>query len=112
MNRIKSISRIPILLSAFICPGVGQFVQRRWIAGVLFSITFAAAFVVFMGVAGSLIISYYRMGFEFETYEPDIHPGRLLPSFIVAIAIYVINLVDVASAHFRAGRKKTLEHPT
>ncbi len=98
-----------MLLSAFVCPGIGQFVQRRWLAGALFILTFAAAFVVFMGVAGSLITSYYRMGFEFETYEPDIHPGRLLPAFIVALAIYVINLVDVASAHFRAGRKTTPE---
>ncbi len=98
-----------MLLSAFVCPGVGQFVQRRWRAGALFLLTFAAAFVVFMGVAGSLIISYYRMGFEFETYEPDIHPGRLLPAFIAALAIYVANLVDVAAAHFRAGRKMAPE---
>ncbi len=62
-----------------------------------------------MVVAVDLIVSYYRMGFEFETYEPDIHPERLLPSFAVAIGIYVINLVDVASAHFRACRKTAKE---
>ena len=100
-----------MLLSAFVCPGVGQLVQRRWLAGALFLLAFAAAFVVFMGVAGSLITSYYRMGFEFETYEPDIHPGRVLPAFVVALAIYVVNLVDVAAAHFRAGRKTIPEGP-
>lgn len=104
-NSPKPTSKIPILLSAFICPGAGQLVQRRWIAGALFSITFAAAFVIFMVVAGSLIVSYYRMGFEFETYEPDIHPDRLLPAFMVATVIYLINLLDVTSAHFRTCRE-------
>ena len=104
-NGPKPISRIPILLSAFICPGGGQFAQRRWIAGTLFFTTFSAAFVVFMVVAGRLIVSYYRMGFELETYEPDVHPGRLLPAFMVATVIYVINLLDVTFAYFRTCRE-------
>lgn len=108
--KLKSTSRIPILLSAFVCPGAGQFIQGRWIAGALFSITFSAAFVIFMVIAGALIISYYRMGFEFETYEPNIQPDRLIPAFIVAITIYIINLTDVSSAHFRACRRNTKEH--
>ena len=98
-----------MLLSALVCPGVGQLLQRRWLAGILFLLAFAAAFIVFMVVAVDLIVSYYRMGFEFETYEPDIHPERLLPAFAVAIGIYVINLLDVAFAYFRACRKTSLE---
>ena len=32
--------RVPLILSAFFCPGAGQFMQRRWIAAVFFSVTF------------------------------------------------------------------------
>lgn len=94
-----------MLLSALVFPGAGQLAQRRWLAGILFLLAFAVAFAVFMWVAAELIVSFYRMGFEFETYEPDIHPGRLLPAFAVAIGIYLANLADVASAHFRRCRK-------
>ncbi len=103
-TRAKVPSRMPMFLSALVCPGVGQLVQRRWLAGILFLLAFAAAFAVFMWVAVDLIVSFYRMGFEFETYEPDIHPERLLPSFALAIGIYLANLVDVALAHFRRCR--------
>lgn len=96
--------RMPMLLSALVCPGMGQLAQRRWWAGIFFLLAFAVAFAVFMWVAVDLIVGFYRMGFEFETYEPDIHPERLLPSFAVALGIYLANLVDVAAAHFRRCR--------
>ena len=97
-----------MVLSALVCPGAGQFVQRRWFAGLLFMLAFAASFIVFAVVAVELIASYYRMAFEFETYEPpEIRPGRLLFPFAVAIGIYVVNLVDVALARFRTCRKGT-----
>ncbi len=103
----KAPSRMPMFLSALVCPGIGQLVQRRWWAGILFLLAFATAFAVFMWVAVDLIVSFYRMGFEFETYEPDIHPERLLPSFALALGIYLANLVDVALAHFRCGRNRS-----
>ena len=105
-TRKKVPSRAPMFLSALVCPGAGQLAQRRWLAGILFLLAFVAAFAVFMWVAVDLIVSYYRMGFEFETYEPDIHPGRLLPAFLLAIGIYLVNLLDVSLAHFRRGRNR------
>lgn len=67
----KSTARIPILLSAFVCLGAGQLVQRRWLAASAYLLFFFAAFVDVMVTAGKIIASYYRMGFEFDTYEPE-----------------------------------------
>ncbi len=95
-----------IFLSAMVFPGVGQFVQKRWVAGILFSTLFLAAFSVFCVVAFGLIASYYRMGFEFETYEPEpVHLGRLLASFAAAMLVYAANVIDTAIVHFRRGRR-------
>jgi len=105
-------SRMPILLSAMVFPGIGQFVQKRWVAGLLFFLLFLAAFSVFCTVAFGLIADYYRMGFEFETCEPEpVHLERLLASFGIAMLIYVANVIDAAIAHFRSCRKSTPEPP-
>jgi hypothetical protein len=89
-------------------PGIGQFVQKRWIAGLLFSTLFLGTFIFFCVVAFGLIADYYRMGFEFETYEPHpIHLKHLLYPFGLAMLIYTLNVIDTAIAHFRLCQKNT-----
>ena len=99
-------SKVPVLLSAFVWPGAGQFFQRRWLAGTLVGSCFAVGFGWFIVIWGQLMVSYYKMGFEFETYEPgEISVFSLLRPFLMVLAIYLVNLCDVAVAQYRIRSK-------
>jgi hypothetical protein len=105
----KPPSRIPILLSAFVCPGAGQLVQRRWMAGSAYLLCFLVAFIYVMLAAGKIIVSYYRLGFEFDSYEPEPEPVRmlnLLSAFGVTLLIYLANIIDVFIAQNRIHSKQ------
>ena len=93
-----------MLLSAFVCPGAGQFMQRRWVAGLIFSSGFLIGFCWLMGVAGKIIISYYRMAFEID-YEP-VTPNlmAMFPPLVIAVTFYLINLFDVLLAQLHIAR--------
>ncbi len=100
--KAKPTSRIPILLSAFICPGAGQFIQRRWIAGTVFAAGFLWGFCWVMVLAAGNIIDYYRLGFEFGTYEPDpTSPLAFVAPLAIAMVFYLVNLFDVLVAQQR-----------
>lgn len=98
-------SRLPVLLSAFVCPGAGQFLQKRWKSGTLFASGFLIGFIWLMVLAIGIIIDFYRMAFEFETYEPVI-PN--LFAFIAPIAIsglfFIGGLIDVVVAQQHIAR--------
>ncbi len=106
-NPPKKIAYIPTLLLSFIFPGAGQLLQKRWAVGALFFVGFLSGFFWLMALALGNIVDYYRLGFEFETYEPTpTDPAALLPPLILAIAVYVTNLVDVFTAQHRTARAK------
>ena len=104
---LKEGSKIPVFLSALVFPGLGQFMQKRWVAGTLYASAFLLAFLTFCIMILALLINYYRLGFEFDTYEPKkVHWVGLLLSFFLAFLIYLANVVDAAVAQFRAGKKE------
>ncbi|NQU38966.1 MAG: hypothetical protein HQ523_03350 [Lentisphaerae bacterium] len=98
-------SRFPIYLSALILPGVGQFAQRRAVAGLLFSLGFVAAFAAFMVYVVRILMAFYSLGFDFATYDTAavIHPPiiRAAICFMVAILIYLVSLFDTHRAYRR-----------
>ena len=97
----KGPSRIPILLSAFACPGAGQFMQKRWVAGVVFVSGFLVGFFWAMVLAIGNIVDYYRMAFDFD-YEPDpSSPKAFIAPVLLSLVFYVINLFDVSAAQLR-----------
>lgn len=93
-----------MLLSAFVCPGAGQFVQQRWAAGAVFAAGFIGGFCWFMAIALRIIIDFYRMGFEvdYETAAPN--AISMLPPLLFAGAFYLANLFDVLAAQVRIAR--------
>ena len=98
---IKS-SRIPLLLSAFACPGAGQFMQRRWLAGIIFAAGFLWGFFWLMVLAMGIITDFYKMAFEFETYEPTpVSPIAFIAPVAIATVFYLISLFDVFIAQQR-----------
>jgi TM2 domain-containing membrane protein YozV len=100
----KRPSHIPILLSAFACPGAGQFMQKRWMAGVVFVSGFLVGFFWAMVLAIGNIVDYYRMAFDFD-YDPDpSSPKAFIAPVMIALVVYVVNLFDVSIAQLRLQR--------
>ncbi len=97
--------RSPMWLSAFVMPGAGQCAQRRWVVGLLFAAAFILCFVVFMVFMALLIVPFYSMAFNFDTYEPpevsSMPKMGAAISFLAAIGVYVVSLVDTSAAHRR-----------
>ena len=106
----KKPSKIPLLLSVFICPGAGQLFQQRWVVGALFLIGFLSGFFWLILLALSVIIDFYRFGLEFNTYDPE---PVAVTSFIAPLAfatvIYIGNLFDIAIAQIRIAHIKREE---
>lgn len=96
-------SRVPIVLSAFVFPGVGQLLQRRWRAALGFGLGFLASFALFLFFAGWIIVAYYAVGL----YGAE-GAGLLAPlvGFAIclglAFAVYAAGVVDTYGAYVRA----------
>ncbi len=94
-------------MSAFVCPGAGQFMQKRWLAGLIYLAGFLASFFWLMVLAVSNIIDYYKMAFEYESHDPHPHsPMALLLPFGVALFFYLANLFDAYLAQQRIGQEE------
>lgn len=95
----------PVFLSAVVFPGVGQLVQRRWVAGAGYAVAFGAAFswlvVRFLG----LLKIYYSLAFDFNR-EPGNAPsiGMVGWPFLVSMVIYLASLVDTAVGNHKTSQ--------
>jgi hypothetical protein len=88
-------TRLPILLTAFVWPGVGQFVQRRWIPAVFFTVGFLICAVCFFSYAVRLIVAYYGTGLHFDTFKkPELPIRPMVVWFVVAVVLSVAAIVD------------------
>jgi len=93
-KRIKGMG--PVLLSALVYPGLGQFVQGRRLIGAIYGVLFTAAAVWFMVAAAKVLIVYYRFATDFGgDQEPVISYTQILVPFGLASLLYFINLVDI-----------------
>lgn len=90
-------------MSAFVYPGVGQFMQRRYAAGVIVGLSFTAAFVYFMGIAFGIMKTYWSLAWEnpTETYEAGHALGQILFAFVLCLLIYFAGIVDAHRAQRR-----------
>jgi hypothetical protein len=93
-----------MLLSAFACPGAGQFLQKRWLAGFIYATGFIAGFCWFMVLALRIIIDYYRLAFESDFMPDEPNIIGMIPPLAIALVFYLTNLFDVYFAPFRQTR--------
>lgn len=86
-----------MLLSAFGFPGLGQFAQKRWLAGIVFSGGFLVGFFWIMKLAILNIIELYSMAFSSDlSYEPTPVPlSEFVTPLIIVGVVYLISLFDV-----------------
>lgn len=96
---LKKKSRLPLLISAFVCPGAGQCLQGRWAVGLFFTVTFVLAF---MGLALPTIwpLSCRLRRILLPGLEPDAPPPAydlrtLRVSAMLLALIYLWNVADV-----------------
>ena len=95
--------RLPLLLSAFVLPGAGQFLQRRRAAGIAWALAFVVCLAMVLASALGPLAATYRAALAFaesganqEFVRPDL--GRLLGWTAAALLVYVLNVVDVVAA--------------
>lgn len=100
-------TRIPILLSAFGFPGLGQFMQKRWISGLLFSAVFLVGFFWVLGLAFHNIAELYSMAFDESMTEPEPVPlTAFIKPLLLVGTVYLISLFDVFLAQQRITTKQ------
>lgn len=105
--------RTPVMLSAFVYPGAGQFLQKRWIAGALFSILFTIFSLILIFEVFKPMFNNINVALNWAASQQNDQPfegislSRVLISFMAMIAIYIANIMDVQ----RANRKRMQPPP-
>ena len=112
--------RLAVFLSAAACPGLGQYVQRRWIAGTAYLLAFLGGMVMTILAVMVPLMTNLRAALDFAQNgagEPmrNISMPRVLGWLGVSLLVYVAALADtIAVARRRArqaqeARRKALE---
>jgi hypothetical protein len=99
-------SRLPVVASAVVCPGLGQAMQRRWGAAAFHALAFAAAVVVFGIRVYRILAAFYSLGFDVGA-EPvgDVGVGGMLAALGILLAVYAANVADAWMAYRRVCRR-------
>lgn len=96
---------IPIILSGFICPGLGQFVQSRRLAGTVYLALSMATVAWFLIETLPVIRGVYAIAFadmQGDTVEaPPYSIPRIVAAFIAMGVVWLVNLFDVFYAVIR-----------
>ena len=102
--------RDAMMLSAFVYPGTGQLMQRRWTSAILFLASFTVVLLVFLIRAWQVISVYYSFAIHFfDMPDAPVFPSlrALLTPFLISMALYIANVVDV----WLASRRPRLPPP-
>jgi hypothetical protein len=98
----------PLMLSALVYPGLGQLVQRRWLAGTAAILGFTVSTGWFLVAAARAALAYYALAFDFEGAAGSaVRPRDIVVPFGVALAVYVAAVIDTAVADARTRRGAT-----
>lgn len=92
----------PMVLSALVCPGAGQLMQRRWLAGGCYMVMALGATAWLLKNIFCVLKAYYGLAFD-SLNAPADSPGitMVVLPFAVWLVIYVAGIVDTAIAGYR-----------
>jgi uncharacterized metal-binding protein len=98
--------KTPIFLSALVYPGAGQFLQRRWLVGLFYSVTFTILFVLLLSAVLKPLMGTLDAAFRWAAQQENrpfqtISAVRVIVLFVGLIMVYVANLTDVVRASRR-----------
>lgn len=98
----SSSTRTALLLSV-IMPGLGQFLQKRWVAAAIYAVLFNLFALVFLYRV--LHMLYDNMKASIQMASGDINatltpmkPAAIIVPLVLSLAVYVAGLVDTAVA--------------
>jgi len=96
-----------MVLSAFVFPGAGQIHQRRWVPAAAFGTAFLVCFIVFAVCTARIIVMYYSIAFNFSGFKETPLPlKKAAVSFLLAMLVYAVSLVDTQRAYKRERRRQ------
>ncbi|NCC50099.1 MAG: hypothetical protein EOM20_02675 [Spartobacteria bacterium] len=95
--------RLQIFLSAFMLPGAGQFLQKRWLPGMFYSITFLGCFIFIILQVALPGLRNLRIAMDAGSTESFAQTqfAGIAMGLLTGLTLYLANLLDV----YRAGRK-------
>lgn len=99
-------ARLPILMSAVVYPGVGQYMQRRWMAALVYAVSFTVFIALSLWLAFREFLVLLRSfehaietGAAYKMHAPVMKP--ILKSGGLAVLIYLANVYDTWLAYHR-----------
>ena len=102
-------SRMPIYLSTLLMPGAGQFLQRRWLPALFFSIMFLICFVFLVIEVVRTVVISLQSALAFMEGDPNrpylcLSWKKILLPLGLSLILYVIGLCDTYFAYLRECR--------
>ena len=100
--------RAPMFLSAFVCPGAGQLMQRRWLAAALYGAAFLVPFFYLSAYVLYHLFTNLKnvIGWDFTSADKPIEPlsfVNIFAPFLIAMVVWLVSLFDT---HFAEQRRK------
>jgi hypothetical protein len=92
---------MPVILSAGICPGLGQWVQSRRVVGVLYLVGTLAFFVRTMIEVGRPCMQTASYIQRIRVEEPVFNWRAIFGYFTLTVLVYLLNVLDVWVAQRR-----------
>ena len=100
-------TRLPIFLSAIVFPGVGQFLQKRPLAGIIYMVVCLASVVCTVASAITIILPYYELAMDpssavilsEEALKGQVY--RLVFCLLAFLTVYIVNVFDAYIAYRR-----------
>jgi hypothetical protein len=105
MTEPAKADRTPVMLSAFVYPGAGQFLQKRWIAGTVFSVLFTIFSLILIFEVFEPMFRNVNVALNWAASQQNdqqfegISLSWVIVSFVAMMAIYIANIVDVQRAN-------------
>jgi hypothetical protein len=99
------------MLCSVVCPGLGQAIQKRWLAAAFYFTAFMLPFVLFIAYFITWFFGNVRAAVNMEMGPADcaLQPldyGRLLGNFGLALLVFFVGLLDTWYAQMRAMRRR------
>ncbi len=99
-----------ILLSGFVFPGVGQLLQRRWLAAGLFAGIFFSLFGLLLSQCYRSIMAFYQLGIDQIVSKEELpSPAWILGLLGACLVVHLVNIGDVYRAHRRAAHRSAVK---
>ena len=97
-----------MFLSAFVCPGAGQLMQRRWLAAALYGTAFLVPFFYLASYVLYRLLTNLKnvISWNFDSADKPVEPmsfANILIPFLVAMVVYIAGLFDT---HFAEQRRR------